>query len=69
MDDALKPRFEQEVQSGTPPRGVLSFVKLFFGQAKKSLFHKVKIILKPNHRDEPPTPQPVPRFHALAKGG
>ena len=38
MDDAREPRFEQDVQSGTPLRGVLSFVKLFFGQAKKSLF-------------------------------
>ena len=39
MDARLEPRLKQDVSSGTPPRGVLSFVKLFFGQAKKSLFH------------------------------
>ena len=40
MDAAPRAAFQQDVEAATPPRGVLSFVKLFFGQAKKSLFNK-----------------------------
>ena len=49
MDDALKPRLKQDVSSGTPLRGVFSFVKLFFGQAKKAASqgrHRLNILFK-----------------------
>ena len=44
MDDAREPRFEQDVQSGTPLRGAFSFAS-FLWASKEKKFTNTKIII------------------------